>query len=186
DDIELALKTCRAVGNNDITLLKCTSQYPASIDQANLSTMVDMRKRFGVKVGVSDHTMGSLVPTVAVALGAKVIEKHFILDRNLGGPDSSFSMEPHEFAQMVRSVREAELSLGNINYEVAERDKLRRRSLFIVQDIKAGEVITEENVRSIRPGFGLHPRYFKGILGKRVNKHLFYGDPVNLKSVNDD
>jgi pseudaminic acid synthase len=179
DDIELALKTCRAVGNNDITLLKCTSQYPASIDQANLSTMVDMRKRFGVKVGVSDHTMGSLVPTVAVALGAKVIEKHFILDRNLGGPDSSFSMEPHEFAQMVRSVREAELSLGNINYEVAERDKLRRRSLFIVQDIKAGEVITEENVRSIRPGFGLHPKYLTELIGKTFNQDLEAGSKLD-------
>jgi pseudaminic acid synthase len=179
DDIELALKTCRAVGNNDITLLKCTSQYPASIDQANLSTMVDMHKRFGVKVGVSDHTMGSLVPTVAVALGAKVIEKHFILDRNLGGPDSSFSMEPHEFAQMVRSVREAELSLGNINYEVAERDKLRRRSLFIVQDIKAGEVITEENVRSIRPGFGLHPKYLTELIGKTFNQDLEAGSKLD-------
>lgn len=180
DDIELALKTCRAVGNNDITLLKCTSQYPASIDQANLSTMVDMRKRFGVKVGVSDHTMGSLVPTVAVALGAKVIEKHFILDRNLGGPDSSFSMEPHEFAQMVRSVREAELSLGSINYEVAERDKLRRRSLFIVQDIKAGEVITEENVRSIRPGFGLHPKYYEEVLGKTARKSIKRGAALSF------
>jgi pseudaminic acid synthase len=179
DDIELALKTCRAVGNNDITLLKCTSQYPASIDQANLSTMVDMHKRFGVKVGVSDHTMGSLVPTVAVALGAKVIEKHFILDRNLGGPDSSFSMEPHEFAQMVRSVREAELSLGSINYEVAERDKLRRRSLFIVQDIKAGEVITEENVRSIRPGFGLHPKYLTELIGKTFNQDLEAGSKLD-------
>jgi pseudaminic acid synthase len=181
EDIELAIDTCRKVGNNDITILKCTSQYPAQISDANLATIPDMIKRFGVKVGVSDHTMGSLIPTVAVSLGATVVEKHFILDRSLGGPDSSFSMEPQEFREMVEAVRQAESSLGSINYSVAEKDKLRRRSLFVVKDIKAGETFTEENIRSIRPGYGMHPKYLGGILGKVAKVDLKIGTPLNVK-----
>jgi pseudaminic acid synthase len=138
-DIELALQACRDVGNNDITILKCTSQYPATIEQANLLTIPDMKQRFGVKVGVSDHTIGSMVPVVAVSLGATVVEKHFILDRKLGGPDSAFSMEPHEFKQMVEAVRQAEDAFGSVTFDVSEKDKARRRSLFVVKDIKAGE-----------------------------------------------
>lgn len=176
EDIELALEACRKVGNHDITLLKCTSQYPATIEQANLLTIPDLKSRFGVKVGVSDHTMGSLVPTVAVSLGATVVEKHFILDRSLGGPDAAFSMEPHEFKEMVQAVRQAEAALGSVSYEVSEKDKNRRRSLFVVKDIKKGEVITEENVRSIRPGFGMHPKELKNWIGKPSPKDFEKGD----------
>lgn len=181
NDIELAIETCRNAGNHQITLLKCTSNYPATIEDANLVTIPDMIKRFGVKVGISDHTMGSMVPTVAVSLGATVVEKHFILDRKLGGPDSAFSMEPQEFKEMVQSIRQAESALGNVTYEVSESDKNRRRSLFVVKDIKAGEPFTEENVRSIRPGYGLHPKYLKDMIGKIANENIKKGTP--LKSV---
>jgi len=183
EDIELALETCQKVGNNDITLLKCTSQYPATVEQANLRTMVDMKERFGVKVGLSDHTMGSLVPTVAVSLGAEVVEKHFILDRKLGGPDSAFSMEPHEFKEMVDAIRNVEAALGKVTYEVSEEDKNRRRSLFVVKDIKKGELITHKNARSIRPGFGLHPKYFNRIIGKTVKKDLKKGEPLTFDTI---
>lgn len=178
EDIERAISACYNVGNKDITLLKCTSQYPATFDQANLKTMVDIKERFGVKVGLSDHTMGSLVPTVAVSLGAEVVEKHFILDRSLSGPDSAFSMEPHEFKEMVTAVRDTEKALGKVTYEVSDTDKARRRSLFVVEDIKAGEVITEKNVRSIRPGVGLHPENYNQILGKIAVQNLEKGTPL--------
>jgi len=186
EDIQLALETCRNVGNNDITLLKCTSQYPATIEDANLLTIPDMKQRFGVKVGVSDHTMGSLVPTVAVSLGATVVEKHFILNRNLGGPDSAFSMEPQEFKDMVQSVRQVESALGKVNYEVTENDKNRRRSLFVVKDIKAGEIITEQNVRSIRPGFGLHPKHLKDVIGKVAKLAIEKGTPLLFEHINNN
>lgn len=184
NDIQLALDACRKVGNNDITLLKCTSQYPATIEQANLLTIPDMKQRFGVKVGVSDHTMGSMVPVVAVSLGATVVEKHFILDRSLGGPDAAFSMEPHEFKEMVQAVRQAESALGEVNYDVPDKDKNRRRSLFVVEDIKAGEVFTEKNIRSIRPGYGLHPKYYKEVLGKRAKVDLERGVALNVEHFN--
>lgn len=177
-DIELAVKTCRNAGNNDITLLKCTSQYPASITDANLLTIPDMKKRFGTELGLSDHTMGFIVPVTAVSLGASMVEKHFILDRNLGGPDSAFSMEPHEFKEMVSAVRQVEQALGDVSYKVSEEDKLRRRSLFVCRDIKKGETFTEKNVRSIRPGNGLHPKYIYEILGETANKNLEKGTPV--------
>lgn len=182
-DIQLAIDTCKKAGNHDITLLKCTSQYPATIEQANLLTIPDMKKRFGVEVGVSDHTMGSLVPTVAVTLGAKVVEKHFILDRNLGGPDSAFSMQPDEFREMVNAVRQVEASLGQVTYEVAEKDQQRRRSLFVVEDIKAGEIITEKNIRSIRPGFGLHPKHYHEVLGKKSKVDLKKGEALSWNHV---
>jgi len=180
DDIQLALDTCHKVGNTDITLLKCTSQYPATIEEANLRTMIDMKERFRVKIGLSDHTMGSLVPTVAVTLGAEVVEKHFILDRSLGGPDSAFSMEPDEFKEMVTAIRNVETILGKVTYEVSEDDKNRRRSLFVVEDIKKGEIITKENVRSIRPGFGLHPKFLGNALGKATIKNLSKGTPLSF------
>lgn len=180
EDIELALETCRRVGNNEITLLKCTSQYPATIEDANLRTIPEMKKRFGVEVGVSDHTMGCIVPTVAVSLGATVVEKHFILDRKLGGPDSAFSMQPHEFKEMVQSVRQAESALGKVTYQVSENDKNRRRSLFAVKDIKAGESFTKENVRSIRPGNGLHPKYLKEVIGKTATFDILKGTPLSF------
>lgn len=179
-DIEAAVKACRKVGNEDITLLKCTSEYPAPFDMANLRTIPNLKNTFGVKVGVSDHTMGSTVPIVAVALGAEVIEKHFILDRSLGGPDSAFSMEPSEFKEMVRQVREAEAALGKVSYEVSEKSKLRRRSLFVTEDIKAGEPFSERNIRSIRPGYGLHPKHYQEILGTQAKRDYKRGEPLTL------
>ncbi len=176
EDIELALKVCREEGNNDITLLKCTSDYPASLEKANLLTIPNMKKRFGVKVGLSDHSLTNTIPMVAVAMGAEVIEKHFILDRSLGGIDSAFSLNPEEFASMVKSVREVETALGTVNYEVSETDKGRRRSLYVAEDIKAGVEITEKNVRSVRPGYGAHPKYLKDIIGKTATRDLKKGE----------
>lgn len=181
EDIQLALDTCEKMGNKDVTLLKCTSEYPATPEMANLFTIPDMKRRFGVRVGLSDHTLGSTVPIAAVALGATVIEKHFILDRSLGGIDSAFSMEPSEFADMVKGVKDAYASLGVVSYELTERNRLRRRSLFVAEDIKAGEEITEQNIRSIRPGYGLHPKYYKEILGKKANRDLEKGERFLLE-----
>ena len=183
DDIELAVKTCLDVGNDKISLLKCTSSYPSPFEEINLNTIPDMIKRFNVVVGLSDHTLGGEVSIGAVSLGANIIEKHFILDRNMGGPDSEFSMEPYEFKNMVDSIRNVEKALGKVNYDLSDKSKLNRefsRSLFIVEDIKKGEYITEQNVRSIRPGFGLHPKYLKEILGKKVKKDLKKGTPLIL------
>lgn len=179
-DIELVLDTCRAAGNEDVTILKCTSQYPATIEDANLLTIPDMMKRFGVKVGVSDHTFGSIVPVVAVSLGARVVEKHLILDRNLGGHDSSFSMEPDEFKKMVLDVRNAEKALGGVKYDVTEKDKLKRKSLFISEDIMAGEEFTSKNVRSIRPGHGLPPKEWDNVIGQKAGKDYKKGTPLKF------
>lgn len=182
-DIDAAIQTCRDAGNNDITILKCTSQYPATIAEANLLTIPDMIERFGVKVGLSDHTMGHLVPVVAVALGATVVEKHFILDRSLGGPDSAFSMEPKEFADLVKAVREAESALGKVSYEVAEKDKLRRRSLFITENIAAGAEILPHQVRSVRPGHGLPPTAISEVIGKKASRDLSAGTPLKWEDL---
>jgi pseudaminic acid synthase len=179
EDIELAIDTCIGVGNNQITLLKCTSQYPANIEDANLITILDMQKRFKTEIGVSDHTFGPLIPIIATALGAKVVEKHFILDRNLGGIDSSFSMEPHEFKDMVQSVRLTQKALGNINYDVSTSDKNRRRSLFVIKDMKAGDTFTVKNVRSIRPGNGMHPKFLVKVLGRNAKVNLSKGTALN-------
>lgn len=183
EDIKLALQVCREEGNNDITLLKCTSDYPASIEKANLLTIPDMCKQYHVKVGVSDHSMTNTIPMVAVALGATVVEKHFILDRSFGGIDSAFSLNPEEFASMVHAIREVETSLGKVDYSVSEKDKNRRRSLYVAEDIKAGEVITDQNVRSVRPGYGLHPKCLPELLGHRVNRDLEKGSPFLLDFV---
>ncbi len=179
NDIQLAIDACKTQKNDQISLLKCTSSYPAPIEAANLSTIPDMKRRFQLNVGLSDHSFGSLVPIVATSLGATIIEKHFTLDRSLGGPDSGFSMEPQEFKQMVEDVRNAEKALGEISYQVAEKDKLRRRSLFAVKDIEKGEEFTRENIRSIRPGHGLHPKHMKEILGKKARKRVEAGTPLN-------
>jgi len=180
-DIELAVQTCKNVGNSDITLLKCTSEYPATPDMANLLTIPNLRDAFGVKVGLSDHTMGSTVPVVAVTLGARVVEKHFILDRSLGGVDAAFSMEPHEFKEMVNACHDALSSLGEVKYELTERNKNRRRSLFVSEDIKVGDILTEKNIRSVRPGQGLHPKYLNHVLGKTVNRNLDKGTPFDMR-----
>ena len=183
EDIELAIQICREEKNVDITLLKCTSDYPASLEKANLQTMVDMKERYRVKVGVSDHSMTNTIPMVAVALGATVVEKHFILDRSLGGIDSQFSLNPEEFASMVKVVREVEASLGTVTYDVSEKDKGRRRSLYVAENVKAGDVVTEKNVRSVRPGFGLHPKYLHEVLGKRFVKDCEKGERFSLEMV---
>lgn len=179
-DIELAVETCRKMGNNDITLLKCTSEYPAKVADANLRTIPNLKATFDVKVGLSDHTMGSTVPVVAVALGATVIEKHFILSRDLGGIDAAFSMEPDEFKEMVDECNNAFLALGKVDYTVAEKNKYRRRSLFIARDVKKGETITEENIRSVRPGNGMHPKFFKDMLGKKFSRDFNAGEPFTI------
>ena len=153
------------------------------MDEINLNTIPDIKERFNVIVGLSDHTVGGDVSTAAVALGASIIEKHFILDRNMGGPDSEFSMEPQEFKEMVDSIRNVEKALGKVSYELSDKMKSNRefsRSLFVVEDIKKGEIITEDNVRSIRPSFGLHPKYLEEILGKKVKKDLQKGTPFQF------
>lgn len=183
EDIELALKVCREEGNDDITLLKCTSDYPASLEKANLLTIPDMKERFGMKVGLSDHSMTNTIPMTAVALGASVVEKHFILDRSFGGIDSAFSLNPDEFASMVKAVREVETALGKVNYEVSDVDKGRRRSLYVAEDIKAGDEITENNLRSVRPGYGLHPKYLSDVLGKKFVKDCQMGERFELGMV---
>ncbi len=184
-DIELAISVCRKAGNNDITLLKCTSDYPSKISDANLLTIPDMQKRFGVKIGLSDHTMGSIVPIVATSLGASVVEKHYILNRKAGGPDSSFSMEPSEFKEMVDKIRDVEKCLGKVDYKVLKKNKYRRRSLFVVKDIKKGDKFSFENIRSIRPGYGLHPKHYNEVLGKTTNRNLKKGTPVSWKIISD-
>lgn len=186
EDIQLALDACRRMGNNNIALLKCTSSYPAPINEANIIMIKDLAERYDVVSGLSDHTMGSTVPIVATCFGAKIIEKHFILDHSIGGPDASFSMDEAEFTAMVKAVREAESAIGVVDYTLTEKQAKGKdfsRSLYVVEDIKEGEVITENNVRSIRPGFGLHPKHLKDILGKKVTRNLEKGDRMNLDAV---
>jgi pseudaminic acid synthase len=185
-DIELALDACRRMGNNDIALLKCTSSYPAPINEANMVMVKDLAERFNVISGLSDHTMGATVPVVATCFGAKIIEKHFILDRSIGGPDASFSMNEEEFATMVQAVREAESAIGVVDYTLTEKQAKGKdfsRSLYVVEDMEAGGIITEKNVRSIRPGFGLHPKYYNEILGKTVVQNIEKGERIELKNI---
>lgn len=187
EDIELAVETCRSVGNNDITVLKCTTAYPTPFEEVNLNVIPVMQKVFNVKVGLSDHTMGHTVPLGAVALGATMVEKHFILDRNLGGVDSSFSMEPAEFKLMVDSIRNLEKALGASHFQTSptiDAARLRGRSLFTVKDIAKGEEFTAKNVRSIRPGYGLHPKYYWDVLGKKAKDNIERGTPLNWNLIN--
>lgn len=180
-DIQLAVDTCRKAGNNDIVLLKCTSSYPAPLELANLNTIPDLKRRFGVEVGFSDHTYGALAPTVAVTLGAKVIEKHFILDRSIGGPDADFSLDINQFTEMVNKVRDTERLLGTVSYDISEKVKNNRkfaRSLFVVKDVKKGDKLTLENVRSIRPGYGMHPKFLYQILGNIFSQDIKKGTPL--------
>ena len=185
-DIELAVEACKRVGNHDIALLKCTSSYPAPIEEANMSMIKDLAERFHVVSGLSDHTLGATVPIVATAFGAKIIEKHFILDRSIGGPDASFSMNEEEFTTMVKAVREAEKAIGKVDYELTEKQIKGRdfsRSLYIAENIKKGEVFTDKNLRSVRPGFGLHPKYYNQIIGTLSEKDYEKGDRF-LKEMN--
>lgn len=181
-EIDEAVRTLRESGTTDLTLLKCTSSYPAPAEEANLRTIPHLRDAFQCPVGLSDHTMGSAVAVAAVALGATVVEKHFTLSRADGGPDGAFSMEPHEFKQMVDDIRIVEKALGCVSYTLTpkeEQSKVFRRSLFVVEDIAAGETFTEKNVRSIRPGHGLHTRYFSKVMGKKAIRSLLKGVPLH-------
>lgn len=186
DDIQLALDACKRVGNEDVTLLHCVSAYPAPMELVNLRTMMDMAMRYGVRVGLSDHTMGADVAIAAVALGATMIEKHFILDRTIGGPDAAFSMQQDEFSEMVQSIRNVEKALGTVAYKLdqtAIKGREFSRSLYVAEDMKAGDTITEQNVRSVRPGYGLAPKYLPEILGKQVNLDLKKGERMMLEYI---
>ena len=184
NEIQEAVDACHKAGNEDITLLKCTSSYPAPLNEANLLTIPDLKNRFGCKVGLSDHTAGSVAPCAAVALGAQVIEKHFIMDRSIGGPDAAFSMTKDEFAEMVKRVRETEECLGQVNYELSDKMKKNRkfaRSLFACADIAKGEIFTEKNIRSVRPGDGCSPKYLPELLGKTSDRDYKFGEPIVYK-----
>ena len=186
EEIKNAIDVCRRIGNNDICLLKCTSSYPAPIEEANICMVADLAKKFNVISGLSDHTLGQTAPILAVAMGAKIIEKHFILNKSIGGPDSSFSLDENEFSSMVKGVREAEKAMGKVDYTLSKKQISGRsfsRSLYLVKDIKAGEILSEKNIRSIRPGFGLHPKYLKVILGKKYLINSKKGDRLELENI---
>lgn len=183
DEIQDAVDICRSVGNGDIVLLKCTSSYPAPLEDANLLTIPNLAQTFGVISGFSDHTMGSTAPIVAVTLGAKIIEKHFILDKSIGGADADFSMDKQEFSDMVQAIRDAQKLLGKVDYSMDEKKKKSRRfsrSLYVAKDIKKGELFSEENIRSVRPGYGMHPKYLNDVLGKVADRDFEFGDSLNI------
>lgn len=181
-EIDEALAAAKEAGCRELALLKCSSAYPAQPEDMNLRTIRHMNEAFDVPVGLSDHTLGIAVPVAAVALGACIIEKHFTLSRSVPGPDSAFSLEPHEFKAMTEAVRIAERSLGNVNYQFTEREsasRVFRRSLFAVRDLQKGQIITEQDIRSIRPGYGLHTRYIERVLGKRAKVDIKRGTPLD-------
>ncbi|MFY9558890.1 MAG: pseudaminic acid synthase [Terriglobales bacterium] len=182
EEIEEAVTTARSAGAKQIALLKCTSAYPSPPEEMNLLTIPELARRFGVPVGLSDHTIGIAVPVAAVSLGACIIEKHLTLSRAAGGPDSAFSLEPGEFKAMVEGVRTAEKALGSVHFGVSEREsrsRVFRRSLFVVRDLKKGEKFTSKNVRSIRPGDGLHTRHLAQVLGKTAALDIARGTPLS-------
>lgn len=186
-EIEEAVTAFRGAGGSELVLLKCTSAYPAPPEEMNLRTIPYLAERFGVVAGLSDHTLGIDMPIAAVALGARVIEKHLCLSRDLGGPDAAFSLEPDEFTAMVRSVRNVEKGLGTVCFELTEKQKASavfRRSLFAAQDIKAGETLTPDNVRSVRPGHGLHPKHFDDIIGQTAKAAIRKGTPLSWELIN--
>lgn len=186
EEIHEAVQACHAVGNHDVTLLKCTSAYPAKPEDMNIITVQDLRARFaplGVKIGLSDHSMSVETVVAAVALGAQVIEKHLTLDRSLGGEDCAFSLNVSEFAQMVQAVRNTERVLGRVDYSGGAANRRFARSLFAVKDIRKGEVFTPENIRSIRPAHGLHPRHYDTLLGQTAQKDIPFGTPLDASCV---
>ena len=183
EEISEAIAVCKQAGSSDITLLQCTSSYPAPLNNANLSLIPRLKQDFGVEVGLSDHTLGITAPIAAATLGAKVIEKHFILNRKLGGVDSAFSLEPSEFAAMAKAVREVEELLGIPTYELTQKSKEGRvfmRSLYVVKDVKKGEIIGEDSVRSIRPGYGIAPKHLKEVIGKHATHDLYRGKALEF------
>ena len=185
-EIDEAVAAVRRQGNDNLALLRCASAYPAITDEMNLRTMQNMAETFGVPVGLSDHSMGSVGAVTAVALGASIIEKHFCLDRSIKNPDSSFSMNPSEYRQMVKDIRQAEKAIGRVIYGASEQEQSNlafRRSIFCVKDIKKGEKITEENVRIIRPGYGLKPKHYPEILGQTALRDIKRGTPVSFEMI---
>lgn len=181
DEIKEAVRTVREAGCEQLALLKCTSAYPAPPEEMNLMSIPHLAELFGVPVGLSDHTLGTAVPGAAVALGARIVEKHFTLSRSVPGPDSAFSLEPHEFKAMVETVRTVERALGAASYGPSEQERnslVFRRSLFVVEEMKTGDEFTEANVRSIRPGYGLHTRHLPEVLGRRANRDIARGTPL--------
>ena len=185
-EIDEAVRAIRGQGNEQIVLLRCASAYPAITDEMNLMTMKNMSETFGVPVGLSDHSMGSVGAVTAVALGAKVIEKHFCLDRAIENPDSSFSMNPEEFKQMVLDIRQAEKAIGIVKYGPSKQETTNltfRKSIFCTEDIKAGELITEKNIRVIRPGYGMEPKYYKEVLGQVALCDIKRGTPLKFDMV---
>ena len=186
EEIEEAVTTLRGAGCTQLALLKCTSAYPAPPEEMNLRAIPNLAERFNCPVGLSDHTLGISIPVAAVALGACIIEKHFTLSRATPGSDNAFSLEPHEFQAMVQAVREAEKALGRVNYEITAHEaasRVFRRSLYVVRDMKAGEVFTAENVRSIRPGYGLPPKHLDEILGQKAQRDLARGTALDWSMV---
>lgn len=182
-EIEDAVCAIRSQGNEQIVLLRCASAYPAITDEMNLSTMVNMRETFGVPVGLSDHSMGSVGAVTAVALGASIIEKHFCLDRSIKNPDASFSMNPSEFQQMVKDIRQAERAIGIVKYGVNDQEKNNvtfRKSIFCVKDVRAGELLTDDNIKIIRPGYGIKPIFYKDVIGRRALNDIKRGTPLTM------
>ncbi|MFA5410264.1 MAG: pseudaminic acid synthase [Candidatus Omnitrophota bacterium] len=187
-DIENAVKACKRMNNEEIAIMKCTSAYPAAAKEINLHTIPDLAKRFNGVVGLSDHTLSTSIPVAAIALGAKIIEKHFTLKRKKGGPDAVFSLEPPEFKSMVNAIRDAEEALGRVTYELsasAKKNKIFARSLFVIKEINKGDIFTEDNIKSIRPGNGLPPCYLTEILGKKAKKNINKGTPLTRDLIKD-
>lgn len=185
-EIEEAIHTIRKEGNEQIVLLKCTSAYPAPYEEMNIRTIPHLSEMFDVPVGLSDHTLGISVPIAAICLGACIVEKHFTLSRRTPGPDSTFSLEPHEFKAMVEAIHEAEKALGEVNYSISNSEKssqILRRSLFVIKDMKKGEVFTLENVRSIRPGYGLPPKKLSAVLGHIARTDINRGTPLTWEMI---
>jgi pseudaminic acid synthase len=188
-EIEEAVAAARNAGARQIALLKCISAYPAPPDEMNLRTIPHLSEAFSVPIGLSDHTLDIAVPAAAVALGAQLVEKHFTLSRDVPGPDSAFSLEPHEFKAMVSAIRVVEKALGTVRYGPSTHEKTSlvfRRSLFVVKDITAGETFTEENVRSIRPGYGLAPRHYRAVLGCKAARDIKSGTPFSWDLIGPD
>lgn len=180
-DIAEAIEACKRAGNEQVIILKCTTEYPTPLEDVNIRTIPNMMETFNKTAGLSDHTLGISVPIAAVALGACMVEKHFILSKDLGGPDAVFSLDPQEFASMVKSIREVEKALGKVGYDLSEKTLKSRefcRSLFVTEDMKAGEKFTAANIRSIRPGYGLAPKYMNSILGQKARRDIKRGDPL--------
>ncbi len=188
EDIDLAVETCKKAGNNQIALLKCTSAYPTPYNEVNLKQIQSLKERYNVVVGLSDHTLGIEVPIASVVMGAKIIEKHFILSRNSKGLDKDFSLEPQEFKQMVDAIRNIEQAIGDGSFDLTPKIETAtkfRRSLFAVKDIKKGEILTEKNIRSLRPGLGLHPKHYYEILGKKASLNIEKATPLSPEFISD-